>query len=117
MKYFKLLCVILLFMNICYAGDDSKYGKELTLKDETKISAILNNPVEFLGKRVLIKGKILDVCPRMGCWIDVAADTLFEKIQVKVKDGKIVFPVSAKGKIATVEGEVEKLELTREQLI
>lgn len=44
--------------------------------------------------------------------MDIAGDKAFEKIQVKVKDGVIVFPVTARGKTARVEGVVEKLELS-----
>lgn len=40
-----------------------------------------------------------------------------EKIRVKVEDDVIVFSVTVEGEIGMVEGEVEKLELSEEELI
>jgi hypothetical protein len=49
--------------------------------------------------------------------MDIAADGDFEKIQIKVDDGVIVFPLTARGKTARVEGTVEKVELTYEEAL
>lgn len=49
--------------------------------------------------------------------MDIASDREFEKVQIKVDDGVIVFPLTAKGKQALVEGVVEQLDLTYEQAI
>ena len=38
-------------------------------------------------------------------------------IRIKVNDGEIVFPQSAVGNLAIVEGKLTKLELTRDQAI
>jgi hypothetical protein len=91
------------------------YGAELSLRDETKVSAILSEPEHFLGKKVLIRGEISDVCAKAGCWLEVTSDRPGQKIKVKVNDGEIVFPMVAKGKNARVEGEVYKIELSEEQ--
>lgn len=89
-----------------FAGDGKQYGKKLTLKKTTNVSEILANSEKFVGKKVLIKGTIVDVCKKRGCWMDISSDKEFEKIKVKVEDGVIVFPLTAKGKTASVEGEV-----------
>lgn len=89
-----------------FAGDGKQYGKKLTLKKTTKVSEVLANPEKFVGKKVLIKGTIVDVCKKRGCWMDISSNKEFEKIKVKVDDGVIVFPLTAKGKTAKVEGEV-----------
>jgi len=49
--------------------------------------------------------------------MEIASDKEFETIRIKVKDGEIVFPLKAKGKLAKVEGVLEKFELTKEQTI
>ncbi len=92
-------------------------GEPLSLKEVTKISEINNQPDKYLGKRVQIEGLIIDVCAARGCWMDVASDLPFEKIQVKVVDGVIVFPLETKGQFATVEGIVEELSLTEDQAL
>ena len=89
--------------------------KPLTRTAATDSSDILSRPEDFVGQRVLITGEIADVCQKKGCWIDVVSDN--EKIRVKVEDDVMVFSVTAKGEIGMVEGEVEKLELSEEELI
>ena len=91
------------------------YGEELTLTDVTPVSLILDNPTDYVGETVLVEGMIVAVCENKGCWLDIASDREFEKIQIKVDDGVIVFPMTARGHKALVEGNVEELQLTAEQ--
>lgn len=112
-----ILCVGFLFSTIWAGGKDQKYGKPLTLKKKTNISAILANPDSFNGKRVLVEGLVIDVCEKRGCWMNIASDKEFEFIQFKVEDGVIVFPMEAKGKKATAEGIISVINQTEEQLI
>jgi len=116
LKYF---LIAFISANIVFAlnDDKDKYGKEITLKDKTNISDILSNPDKYLDKTVLIEGEILDVCPMMGCWIELKSDVEGEKIKVKVEDGEIIFPVEAKGNNALVEGIIYKLEFTVEEAV
>jgi hypothetical protein len=100
-----------------YAGDGKKYGNEITLKEKTKISQILDNPSKYIGKKVLVEGIIVDVCAKRGCWLEVASDKEFQKIKIKVNDGEIIFPMEARGKSVLVEGEVYEIKMTKEQAI
>jgi hypothetical protein len=105
----------LIFLNFTHAVDEKKYGKEISSKEETKISAILENPSDYMNKKVLIKGEVIDVCKKAGCWMEISSDKKDQKIKVKVKDGEIVFPLEAIGKQALVEGEVYAIELDEEE--
>lgn len=96
------------------AEDIRKFGKEITLTEKTKISEILASPQDFVGKKVLVEGTVVNVCKKRGCWIELSSDKEFESIRVKVQDGVIVFPVEAKGKRATVEGEVYSFDYETE---
>ncbi len=117
--------ILILFAALCLAvagngidKDKGKvYGNGVTLKDTTLISGIMSNPDLWVGKKVLVKGRIVDVCKKRGCWMEIASDQEFQTIRIKVKDGEIVFPLQAKGKLALVEGEVQRFELTKEQTI
>jgi hypothetical protein len=93
------------------------YGQGITLTEGTAISAILDNPSTYVGQQVKVTGLVVDVCSKRGCWLYLAGDRDFEKIRIKVTDGEIVFPMEARGKTAVVEGVVESLELTREEVI
>ncbi len=117
MKNLLLIIFLSTLISTSFAGDGKKYGKEVTLKNVTKISEIMASPKDFIGKKVLVEGLIIDVCNKRGCWMEIASDKEFEKIKIKVKDGEIVFPVEVKGKTALVEGEVYEINLTKEEAI
>lgn len=106
-----------LFIAAGVQANTMELGQPLTLSAITKVSEINGNPEKYIGKRVLIEGLIIDVCAARGCWMDIASDMPFEKIQVKVVDGEIVFPLEAKGKTARVEGTVEEMKLSKDQAI
>ena len=91
------------------------YGESLTLTEVTPVSLILDNPNDFVGETVLVEGMVVEVCENKGCWLDIASDRDYEKIQIKVDDGVIVFPMTARGHKALVQGNVEELQLTAEQ--
>lgn len=118
MKNFLLLIMLLaIAMPIRTAGARELFGRPLTLTMETKVSEIDKNPKAFVGKKVLIRGMVVEVCAKRGCWLDLASDTPYGKFQAKVTDGVIVFPMSAKGRIAMVEGIVEELKMSREEAL
>jgi len=118
MQFKLFISFLLLSLGLTIAQtEEDKLGAELTLTEKTNISAILENPESFLDKTVLVEGEVLDVCPNMGCWMEIKSDVEGEKIKVKVKDGDIVFHVEAEGRTALVEGTVYKIELTQEKAI
>ena len=112
-----LLLLVALLNTPVFASNVETYGEKFTLSDVTEISEILATPEEFVGKKVLVQGMVVDVCAKRGCWMYLASDKPFEKIQIKVLDGVIVFPMSARGKNALVEGEVEALKHSKEDAI
>ncbi len=113
----KLLIFLFLLATVASFSQTDKYGKEISLKDKTTISKILDKPEDYVGKTVLVEGEILEVCAMAGCWMELKSDAENQKVKIKVKDGDIVFPVEAKGKSALVEGTVYKIELTKEEAI
>jgi hypothetical protein len=107
----------LLLLPLTLQASPLQLGEPLILKDVTPVSEINENPDKYVGQRVQVEGLIINVCAKRGCWMDIASDLPFEKIQIKVIDGEIVFPLEAKGKMARVEGIAEELKLTKEQAI
>jgi hypothetical protein len=97
---------ILLCASTLLAGEATRYGRPLTVKEVTRVSDILAHPEQYDGKRVKVEGAVVDVCKMRGCWIKIAGDKDYESIQFKVDDGVITFPPSARGKTALVEGVV-----------
>lgn len=113
----KLILFFLIMSSIAVFAQTEKYGKEITVKEKTSISKILEAPEQFVGKDVLVEGEVLEVCAMAGCWMELKSDAENQKIKIKVKDGYIVFPTEAKGKTALVEGTVYKIELTKEEAV
>ncbi len=112
-----LLVLILVALFFPSPGAAKTFGDGVSLTAETAISTIIDNPESYVGTKVRVSGLVIDVCSRRGCWIYLAGDRDFEKIRIKVTDGEIVFPMEARGKLATVEGIVESMELSREEVI
>lgn len=117
-RFFVLFILLTgLFTLNAIAQQGKLYGKGISLKDTTAISTLLQHPEKYVNKKVLIKGRIVDVCKKRGCWMEIAGDKEFQSIRIKVKDGEIVFPLEARGKIALAEGIFEKLVISKEQLL
>ncbi len=97
------------------AAAGTGYGSGVTLEKATSVSDIFARPDSYSGKTVKVTGKVVDVCAHRGCWMDLAGDKPNETIRVKVEDGVIVFPASARGRQATVQGLVEMMKLCPEE--
>lgn len=91
------------------------YGERPTLTDTTLVSTILSAPDSHVGQRVLVAGTVVQVCEARGCWLQLASDRPEETLKVKVEDGVIIFPMTARGKHAVVEGVVERVVQTAEE--
>ena len=92
------------------------YGAGVTVAEATPVDALAAAPDEWAGKTVRVEGTVREVCPMAGCWLTLVPETAGgEPLRVKVKDGEIVFPLSARGRRAAAEGKVAVAEMTREQ--
>ncbi len=100
------LIPLLLLPVVALAADFAHFGKAFTVKEETKISEILGNPEKFVGKKVKVRGIVVNVCPERGCFLNIKGDKKFQELQFKVDDGVIVFPADAQGKEAVAEGTI-----------
>ena len=96
---------------------DVKLGKPLTLKEPVQLATLLAHADDYTGKTVQVKGKITEVCQMMGCWMQITDLESGKSVKIQVKDGEIVFPKDAAGKIVVAEGKLVKEELTKEQVI
>ena len=93
------------------AAGDTKVGGGVTLADATPIQTIVSTPAQFVGKTLRVDGVATAVCAHMGCWMAVAPadDPAGPTVRLKVDDGVIVFPVTAKGKQVSAQGVFEEV--------
>ena len=98
------------------AGEGTKYGEGVSGKEVVAIGELLTDPEAYVGKTIRVEGKITDVCPRMGCWIEIS-ESVATSIKFKVKDGVIVFKPEVKGKEVLAEGVFTRVDMTREEAL
>lgn len=96
------------------AAAETKYGAGVGNAPLVKISELLAQPDRYQGKVVRVEGLVTDVCAKRGCWMQLASDKEFQVLQIKVDDGVMVFPLDAKGKMASAEGMFTRLEIPPE---
>jgi Domain of unknown function (DUF4920) len=64
----------------------------------------LNNGTEVIDGKV--KAKIVEVCPKKGCWLKLELEN-GQTATVKMKDYGFFLPLAAKGKTVVIDGEVK----------
>jgi hypothetical protein len=82
------------------------YGEKITADGAMNIADIpakLKNTESIDTK---IKAKIVDVCPKKGCWLKLQVNDSTTAM-VKMKDYGFFLPVAAKGKTVVLDGEVK----------
>jgi hypothetical protein len=91
------------------AGDakpGDTYGEKISAEGAvplTEVAARLNEGTESVNTKV--KAKILEVCPKKGCWLKLQLNGE-ETATVKMKDYGFFLPLAAKGKTVVIDGEV-----------
>ena len=105
----RALMAAVLLTAFASAGEELKLGTGVTLEKPTPIASLAAKPQEFVGKTVRIDGVATAVCTHMGCWMAVASAEAPDgpTVRLKVEDGVIVFPISAKGKRVSAQGVFE----------
>jgi len=96
--------------SLAMAAAEEKFGAGVTLAETTAIADVVKDPAAFAGKTIRIDGTVTAVCENMGCWMAVGESDAKDAptVRVKVDDGVIVFPVTAKGKKVSAQGTFER---------
>ncbi|MGB2714637.1 MAG: DUF4920 domain-containing protein [Vicinamibacterales bacterium] len=105
------IAMTVVLMAASLAASETKLGTGVRMKEATPIQSLVENPNDYVGKTVRVDGVATAVCSMMGCWMAVASDEdpKAPVVRLKVEDGTIVFPVSAKGQKVSAEGTFEKI--------
>ncbi|MCV6614375.1 MAG: DUF4920 domain-containing protein [Cellvibrionaceae bacterium] len=90
---------------------DQQFGSGAVMKDLIAVETVMANPEQYMGKTITVEGKVVDVCKKRGCWAELVTNEGGSSLKIKVKDGDMVFPLSARGKTAYATGELQKLNL------
>ena len=106
-----LVAAILAVGTLGIAAEEKTLGAGVRLKEATPIAALVDRPADYAGKTIRIDGVATAVCEEMGCWMAVAPenDPKGKTVRLKVEDGVITFPITAKGKRVSAEGVFEAI--------
>jgi hypothetical protein len=95
------------------AAADTTLGSGVTLETATPIADVIATPASFAGRTIRVEGVVTAVCEHMGCWMTLAPPGASGEhaatLRLKVEDGVIVFPVSARGRTAVAQGVVARI--------
>lgn len=106
-----LIFVFAAAVSMAFAAADEKLGAGVSLKETTSIADVVKNPEAYVGKTIRVDGTATAICQHMGCWMAVSESDKADAptVRLKVEDGVIVFPVSAKGKAVSAQGTFERI--------
>ena len=116
-----LLFLAMIALGACDSGSTAQaakpgvtYGAGVTLATAVSIDDLVADPMKYDGQLVRVEGMVTDVCPKRGCWMDLAGKGAGKKVRFKVQDGVMVLPMEAKGSQASAEGRVVVTKLSLE---
>lgn len=91
------------------------YGEKITVDGAINLSEVAQKLPDNGTIDTKIKAKVLDVCPKKGCWLKVAINDSTTAL-VKMKDYGFFVPVAAKGKTIVLDAQVKIKNTSVEEL-
>lgn len=88
-------------------------GTALTSSEAMEVAAVFDKAKDLHGKPVKVNGTVEQVCAVKGCWMVLKGDD--KTIRITSKGYKFFVPASAKGKKATIEGDLMVKEMSKEE--
>lgn len=89
------------------AESSVSFGDTVNKQQITAVASILAKPAAYLEQQVTVVGEVTGVCTKQQCWMTLATAENEPRFRIKVRDGDMVFPLSAKGKTAYATGTVK----------
>ena len=78
------------------------FGKPLSIKKALSLEEALQRPAKYQNQKVLLEGKISDVCQMKGCWLMLSDGE--RTIRLKFEGYSFFVPKDSRGKKARAEG-------------
>lgn len=103
--------VAALALGVGVMAAETKYGAGVTVEKATPLTELYASPEKFVGKTLRVDGVVTSVCTEMGCWLAIGAESNPDQaVRFQAEhDGKIVFPITMKGKKASAQGVFVKI--------
>ncbi len=96
---------------------ERKYGKGITLSQETKIGDVFQDPSNFLDEEIMITGIITNVCDERGIWLNVVGEGSYDYLMCVIDNENYSFPQNVIGKTCSIQGTFGRFSSKDELLI
>ena len=113
----KLLLLLPMFCLLSFplwAKDASvrTFGKPLSIKKALSLQEALQQPAKYQNQKVLLEGKISDVCQMKGCWLMLSDGE--RAIRIKFEGYSFFVPKDSRGKKVRAEGRLSQETLSED---
>ena len=122
MKRLAFVCLLMtsaFFVQAQPPAGDAKpgdwYGEKTTVQGAVNIAEIPAQLDKTEAIDTKVKAKVIDVCPKKGCWMKVQVNDSTTAF-VRMKDYGFFVPVAAIGKTVVIEGEARVKNTSVEEL-
>ncbi len=95
------------------AADPVAFGAPIGLTEPTRLALVLKTPEEYETRKVLLRGRLADVCQRKGCWTMLQDGDAV--VRVRFQDYGFFLPKDSVGRTALVEGTVSVRTLSERE--
>lgn len=97
------------------ATPGTTFGQAVTADNATAVAELPNLMADQQQVDVKVTGKVLDVCPKKGCWMTLELPDK-STVLVKFKDYGFFVPLELIGKTVVLEGQAKKIETSVAEL-
>jgi hypothetical protein len=111
----KLLLLLQMFSLLSFslwAKDARTFGKPLSIQKAVSLEEALQQPGKYQNQKVLLEGKISDVCQMKGCWLMLSDGK--RAIRIKFEGYSFFVPKDSRGKKVRAEGRLSQETLSEE---
>ena len=107
-----LICSMMIGLSSCKAqlkssksedGSQSFYGEKIDAKGAQSLDQVISELASTEEVETKIKGTVVSVCKKKGCWMNVQSET-GEEIFVKFKDYGFFMPLECEGQEVVMRG-------------
>jgi Domain of unknown function (DUF4920) len=88
------------------------FGKTITLKQSVALQDALKHPEKYSTRKILLEGRITDVCQKKGCWLMLSEGD--QALRVRFEGYSFFVPKDSRGRKARVEGKLHQERISEE---
>ncbi|MCC5854522.1 MAG: DUF4920 domain-containing protein [Idiomarina sp.] len=108
----RALCCSFVLTTSAVAGQfPMQFGEQVQNPSVTQVAEILQAPERYLDLTLSVSGVVTNSCEKEGCWMTLETGNQ-GVFRIKVDDGVMVFPISARGRTAIATGTLSAVPLS-----